>query len=261
MKIKNISGRQLSIGIGGPCVTVPANGTAVFPDTPQAQADASRFIKLEYIELVDASEASEFEQSPDVEDSILLLATGQPSDADTITINGVVFEWDSNATTTTGNVAVTIGGSVAASVAALQTAVNANATLIAANIKFTDKITVGASDVRGVIRGLGTTAISQSESSSNIAISAVAAVTNEGYRKVLKTVTATGATLLFDTGLTSIVAVNVQVRNAAGRVKLYDGAILVSDGLVFLSNDDGAGGANTTDIASTDLVTIEAIGK
>jgi flagellar hook protein FlgE len=49
--------------------------------------------------------------------------TGQPADGDTLVIGGTTYEFDSNAATTPGNTAVTIGGSLAATLAALDTAV------------------------------------------------------------------------------------------------------------------------------------------
>jgi flagellar hook protein FlgE len=49
--------------------------------------------------------------------------SGQPADGDTIVVNGVTYEFDSNATTTPGNTAVAIGGSATATVAALVAAI------------------------------------------------------------------------------------------------------------------------------------------
>jgi flagellar hook protein FlgE len=49
--------------------------------------------------------------------------TGQPADGDTITIGGTTYEFDSNATVTPGNTSITIGGSLAATLANLDTAV------------------------------------------------------------------------------------------------------------------------------------------
>lgn len=51
----------------------------------------------------------------------------QPSDGNTITINGTVFEFDSNASVSGSNVAVTIGGTLVQTIEALGAAIAANA--------------------------------------------------------------------------------------------------------------------------------------
>lgn len=256
MQVKNISGRELAVKLGRQSLTLAANQTATYPDTPAAIADANRFITLGYLELITAPVANVIQGDVDVPASVLLAFTGQPTAAETITINGVVFEAVAAAEDVTeGNVAYVLGGSVAATVAALQTAVAANATLKAARISITDKITVGASDVRALVRGVDTTAVSVSEGSTNVAATTVAAVNRQGYRSVKTVVTAAATTHLFDSGLEQIIGVQVQVRSAAGAVKAYDGVVQLSDGLIYL---DASGSA---DIASTDLITIDAWGK
>lgn len=50
----------------------------------------------------------------------------QPSDTNIVTVNGVVFEFDSNATFTAGRTRVVIGGSLAVTVASLVAAINAS---------------------------------------------------------------------------------------------------------------------------------------
>lgn len=52
--------------------------------------------------------------------------TLQPNDADKITVNGVIFEFDNNTAVTGGNIAVTIGTSVDATYANLRAAILAN---------------------------------------------------------------------------------------------------------------------------------------
>ena len=57
-----------------------------------------------------------------------IVITGTPADGDTITLQGptgsAVFEWDSNGSYTSGRTPVTIGGSIAASLANLKAAVD-----------------------------------------------------------------------------------------------------------------------------------------
>ncbi|MBT3906069.1 MAG: flagellar hook-basal body complex protein, partial [Rhodospirillaceae bacterium] len=62
----------------------------------------------------------------DFTDEVFFKFNAQPSDTDTITVNGIVYEFDSNATTTAGNKSVTIGASVAATLTNLVSAIEAN---------------------------------------------------------------------------------------------------------------------------------------
>ncbi len=52
--------------------------------------------------------------------------TANPADTNTVTINGRVYEFDNNAAITGGNISVTIGGTLAATLANLETAIEAN---------------------------------------------------------------------------------------------------------------------------------------
>ncbi len=54
------------------------------------------------------------------------LANNTLVDGETITIGDRVYEWDNNASVTSGNILVTIGGTVAASITNLIAAINAN---------------------------------------------------------------------------------------------------------------------------------------
>ena len=49
-----------------------------------------------------------------------------PADTNVMTINGITYEFDNNATVTPGNITVTIGGTLAATLANLETAIEAN---------------------------------------------------------------------------------------------------------------------------------------
>ncbi len=62
----------------------------------------------------------------DYTDEVFFKFNAQPDDADATTINGVVYEFDSNATITAGNNSVTIGGNVAATLANLVNSIEAN---------------------------------------------------------------------------------------------------------------------------------------
>jgi len=66
-------------------------------------------------------------RNDDYTDEVFLQFNGtQPADGDTATVNGIVYEFDSNSTISTGNKTVTIGSTVAATLQALVDAVEAN---------------------------------------------------------------------------------------------------------------------------------------
>ncbi len=252
----------MSIKAGRCTLSLENNQTGTFPDTPEAVKEAQGHVEKRYVQIVDAESASgDFGSPADLPKYTIISATGQPADTGIVTVNGVVFEWDNDATVTAGRETVTIAGTTALSWAAFQTKANANTTLDALRVKVTDVIIVSASDVRIVVSGVGTTPVVLTEATANATAADVAAVNVESYRQFMTQVTATGTTQLINTGLQSIQSILVQVRNAAGRVKGYDGAIQLSGGLVFLTNDDGAAGANTVDIASTDIITLHVQGK
>jgi len=60
-------------------------------------------------------------------ESAVVSYSGQPSDGDNLTVNGVVFEFDDNDAVTSGRIAVEIGASADATFASLATAIAANA--------------------------------------------------------------------------------------------------------------------------------------
>jgi flagellar hook-basal body protein len=62
----------------------------------------------------------------DYTDEVFFKFEAQPSDADTLTINGIVYEFDTNGATTAGNNSVTIGSDVAATLLSLVSAIEAN---------------------------------------------------------------------------------------------------------------------------------------
>lgn len=84
-----------------------------------------------------------------------ILFTGQPSDGDTVTVNGVVFEFDVATTAGPGNVAVTIGADFSATAAALVTAIIANCPGVSAS-SAAGVVTLSAPDDGVVVTASGT---------------------------------------------------------------------------------------------------------
>jgi flagellar hook-basal body protein len=62
----------------------------------------------------------------DYTDEVFFKFNAQPNDADTMTINGIVYEFDTGGVTTSGNIVVTIGGTTAATLANLVSAIEAS---------------------------------------------------------------------------------------------------------------------------------------
>lgn len=262
MKIKNITAKPITIQIGFPTQTIAAGATATFDDTPQAFADVQRWITANVIQLVDANVGAGLVGTVNVPANKLLLATGQPSDGDTVTINGVVFEWDSNATITAGNVAVTIGGTLNLSLRALGAAINANTTLSNLGITYRGVIVVTAtSDERLVVEATTTknsttpATIVATELTANATWgSTTAAVDLPDYQRFLRAFVATGATQVVVTPFKTIAGAQVTVLNSASTVLNWNGKILIDGGTILL-DDSGA-----TDFASGALITVEAFG-
>ena len=74
-----------------------------------------------------------------------LTYSGQPADGDTIVINGTTYEFDNNAAVTGGNTSVTIGGTLAASLTNLDTAVaDPRVTVTATQVNFAQTVAGGA---------------------------------------------------------------------------------------------------------------------
>jgi flagellar hook protein FlgE len=71
-----------------------------------------------------------------------LTYSGQPADGDTILINGTTYEFDSNAAVSGTNTAITIGGTLAATLTNLDTAVaDPRLTVTATTVNFTQTVT------------------------------------------------------------------------------------------------------------------------
>lgn len=85
-------------------------------------------------------------------------ASTQPSDTDTVVVNGVTFEFESTGGVTSGRIAVTIGANADATATALTAAINANCPGVTASINTTTNIiTLSAPQDGVVVTETGTT--------------------------------------------------------------------------------------------------------
>ena len=252
MKIKNVSGSTLTFKVGKRTYVVANAATVAVDETNDSLID---------IEIVGVPAVASFVGTPP-RNGYVSVDLNTVADTNTLTIAGVVFEMDSNSTVTSGNTPVDIAtGSPSQTTIAgrLKTAINANATLSALGLVATDVITISSTNAKLQLEATGSTLIGDitiSKSGSPITLAtAVAASDAVGYRTSTVVTTASASTLLVSTGLNLVTSYVISIVTSAGARKLYDGAITVGGGYLFL---DATG---STDIASGDVVTIVANGK
>ncbi|MGE5537890.1 MAG: flagellar hook protein FlgE [Gemmatimonas sp.] len=96
--------------------------------------------------------------------------SGQPADGDTITIGGTTYEFDNNAAVGGGNTAITIGGSLAATLANLDTAVtDSRMTVSGGNLNFLQTATGGSLAVSFSSAAITTSAFTMAAASPAVA--------------------------------------------------------------------------------------------
>lgn len=262
MIIKNVSGSEKTLVLGRKTVvTLANNGSATIPDSVENMATALALQAAGTIEITESFSGSVVLDLQDSPQHILVgIADAAGSgDGKTLTIGTVVFEFDDDDTITAGRTAVEIDGADSAvTAAALKTAINANATLAALGIVATDVIGVSATSAFLVVEVADTVTLSGltvTASAAPITATKVSKVTNNAQRVFFRQFTAAATTQHVVTGLTTIRAYTVQVRDATGVIKAYDAPILKSGGTLRLT---AAAGVN---IAATDLVTVWAVGE
>lgn len=268
MLIKNISGSTLNLALGRKHAAVVANnGTTVVPDNPQAIADALSLQSQGLVSIQEGPDGSELIQPQALPQhvQISLGAMAASGDGKTLTLDSVVFEFDNNATVVAGRTVVAIDGSDQLVTAnALKTAINADPTLDALGVKATDVLKLSTTQVYVVLvipPDLVLADFVATASASPVAVTKVSAVTSNALRPVFRTITATGTSAIITTGLTTIRHYSVEVRNASGGIKAYDGYVIVSGGTVMLTNTGSNSGSPNVALASTDVVKLTAFGE
>ena len=204
--------------------------------------------------------------------------TAQPADGNTVTIDGVTYEFDNNATTVPGNVAVAIGGTLPTTLANLVTAVgdprvtSDGISTVSFNQVFTD------ADANMTISAAGTPAIAQS----SVAPFILPPIAESGFGRIFftgqpadgETVVIDGVTFEFDNNATTVpgnTAVAIGGSTAASVANLAaaagDPRITASGGTLLLTQS-GPGAAlavNAAGVANTDpdrrTITVPAFGS
>lgn len=262
MKVKNISGATLTFKAGKRTYTIGNNVTTTVDDTLDALNDAIAHVEAGRLELVTVPAVASYAGTPARYGYADINLNSTLADADTLTIGGVVFEFDTAASNsiTAGRTRVLLdaGPAHATTAAALKTAINANATLSALGLVADEIISIAANNAKLILKATGTTLIADiaiTQSGDGVDITKVNASEGVGYRTSVTKVVASAVTALVNTGLETVHGVIVTVTTSAGVSKAYNGVARISGSFVYL--DD----SSTVDIASTDIVNVVAYGK
>jgi hypothetical protein len=178
------------------------------------------------------------------------------ADGETITLGGVVFEFDSNATYTAGRIPIPVTTLTPTAVAPLiVSAINANTPYLATAISVNEILVVG----RDGAAPTGAVACSETMAGAGNAWSSATMVPGAADGTVALALQQRAAVaqdvtlghLLFAFPF-AVAAVQVDVRTSAGVAKAWDGAVTFSGGVVTVDN------SGTTDFAAGDVVAVLA---
>lgn len=262
MKVKNISGATLTFKAGKRTYNAANNATVTIDDTTEALNDAISNVEAGRLELVTPPAIASYAGTPSRYGYADLNLNSTLADADTLTIAGVVFEFDTAASNsiTAGRTRVLLdaGPAHATTAAALKTAINANSTLAALGLVADDIVSIAANNAKLILKATGDTAIADvtiTQSGDGVDITKVNATDAIGYRTSVTRTVAAATTALVNTGLESVHGIVVTVTTSAGVSKKYDGVARIGGGFVYL---DASG---DVDIASTDIINVLAFGK
>lgn len=261
MIVKNISGATRTLAFSNKvCMTVPDDGLIIIPDDPEVVADALRYANEGLISIQQEPAGNRLVQPTFQPERILLDFAGQPSDGDTLEYGPVTFEFDSNSTVVSGNVAVEIGLSRSATLENLLEAISSSAALAGHSVR--GLVDDGARAVAAVVLPYGALASEfnvDTSDATNVTHFAKEAEGGETLQRVFLMRKAATATLLqdlvFSTELRSIVHASAYVYNGTAR-KAWDGVLHFSDtsGTIVLDQ------SGSTDVANGDTIVVEAYG-
>lgn len=260
MKVKNISGHTLSFQAGTRNYVTSNNAVAILDDNSETLNDVIEHVRKGRLEIVTLPPVAQYSGTPQLYGYAEIALGSGLADEDTLTIAGVTFEIDEAADGVEGaNIAVTAADATANGVTAdgLKAAINANTTLSKLGLVVDDVIKISNDDARIIIKAKGAMSIADADISKTggFTITETDSADSVGYRTATVKVVATSATPLINTGLDSIFATFVSVRTAAGAVKAYDGTVTIGGGFVHLGSD------GDVDIAATDVIVLQAVGK
>lgn len=258
MIVKNVSGITQTFAFSNrAAVTLANNAEAHLDDDWDIFQDALKYASQDILEIVKGPTHATNLQSVDQPAHIRIITTANYSDEETITINGVVFEFDDDVSVTAGNVLVDIGADAAESLDNLIAAVLAHASFDGYTmIGSSDFEAAGAVAAIGLPLGVEVGDVTVAEGASATTITVEELVDGQSFEvlAVSRTVATLPADLVFATPIQDIKYVSVEVRAAAGTVKAWDGATNWEGGLIALDQ------SGDTDIAATDTIFITAYG-
>jgi hypothetical protein len=258
MKIKNVSGAEGYFAAGKRGVRLANNASVDVADSPEAMADVLASVKTGDLEIVEGPNTSAVIGVTDrpVGVSILL---GSVAEGDFVTVSGQAFEFvdTAGAGVEPNATEVLIGASDATAAAALKVAINADATLDAAQVRCSNVHATSAVEIYRTDGDL-TTAFSYSvaDSGGHATATVITGVDNEGLSLVIVTQIGAASAFTVFTGLKSISSFWFDHHvTATGATAAYDGTATPSGGSIVFAN---GGSAN---IVATDTVVVYALGK
>lgn len=260
MKIKNISGSLLPLGLGRRVGTdIAAGATKTVDDEPETVAAAVAAAAKGLIEIVEPPAGNQLLFSPAVP-GVAVLTIGAPADEETLVIGTETLEIDDDDTFTEGNTQVDISASTdSIDIAdALLTEINANAVLAELGIKARE--TIGGTDPTAeaflVLEFPSTVVPSEYTVTGDTGI--VVAKTDAGAAQALYTwlhrQVATDTEELVVSPFSTITDYLVLVQATSGAYKAYDGTVSASGGSLFLNS------AGAADLAATDEIVLLVYG-
>lgn len=266
MIIKNISGDTLTLGFGRYTHTIASNATLTLDEDPKTVASASEYFAKGLIQIVKGPAVTDFGSASVTPSHILVhvKAAGNDGDYLTFTVPGQspqIFEMDPAPTASIqGATAVDIGSNAGVTADNLKSAFNANTVLTNAGFEADEVVKNATGEAWVFVKATGgveaTDVTVASSASARIAISTVAANTNETLGQQIIYVPAVGGTtLVVKTGFTTIRHYTLVTLNQAGAALAYDGTKTVTGGCIFL-DDDG-----DTDLSATSQVIVIAYGR
>jgi len=187
--------------------------------------------------------------------NVLRLASNV-ADGETITIGGVVFEFDSNSSYTAGRIPIVVGTLTPTAVMPLiVSAVNANTPYLAIKISDNEMLLVGKDESSPI----GAVPCTETMAGANNAWSAATMNTGAAGGTVAMQLQQRAAVaqdvsldhILFYFPFT-VAAVMVQIRTSTGALKTWTGNVTVNGNVVTVDN------SNTTDFAATDVIAVLA---
>lgn len=266
MQVKNISGKQLTLGFGKRTHVLADDETVTLAEDTRTVAAVSGHVAKGRIEIVRGSAVEELGSDAAAPDHLLIHVAAAGTDGDTITITPVnktaqIFEMDPVPTASIeGATAVDIGANAATTADNLKAAINANANLTSLGIEADEVVDNGTAEAWVLVKFTGSASLGNvtvaASAPARIDITKVDGAAHETLAQQTIYVPAVGATtLVLPTKFGSILNQTVVALTSAGAALAYDGTVTAFGGVLFF-DDDGA-----TDLAADSQLIVTVHGK